>query len=67
MEGTAKVRAGIWFSGLGRQSFEVIEEMAAHFDLQIAGQALRTRIHTAELRGDEVVLGLALGSPQKGR
>ncbi len=67
VEGSAKVRAGIWFSGLGRQSFEVIEETAAHFDLEIAGQALRTRIHTAELRGNEVVLGLALGSAQKGR
>jgi hypothetical protein len=60
VEGPLKVRAGIWFSGLGRRSFEFVEQTAASFSFEIGGQPLAARVQSATLAKDELVLGLKL-------
>lgn len=60
VEGPLKVRAGIWFSGLGRRSFAFVEQTAASFDFEVGGQPLSARVQSAALTGDELVLGLKL-------
>lgn len=61
VEGPLKVRAGIWFSGLGRRSFSFVERTAASVSFEVAGQDLTAHVHSARVEQDELVLGLRLG------
>jgi hypothetical protein len=67
VEGPLKVRAGIWFSGLGRRSFSFVEQTAANMEFEVGGQRLSARVHSAKLQGGELVLGLKLDKARKKR
>lgn len=60
VRGSLKVRAGVWFSGLGRETFQLTETVAASLKASVAGRPLRARVESAALRGDEVVFAVAL-------
>jgi hypothetical protein len=60
VEGSAKVRAGVWFSGLGRRSFAFVEEHTAELSLELAGRPVRATVRSAEASGSELRLGVAL-------
>lgn len=60
LRGSLKVRAGVWFSGLGRETFELTETTAASMRATVAGRPLQARVETATLRGDELIFGVVL-------
>ena len=59
-DGPAKVRAGIWLSGVGRETFRFSEQTAADFALELPGAPMRASATAAILERDDLVLGLAL-------
>lgn len=63
--GSAKVKAGLFFSKTARRGVELIERTAAATEVQIGGSVMAARIAAAEVRGDEVVLGLGLSAKRK--
>ncbi len=66
VEGSARVRAGVFFSGIGRQTFELVETVAGRFELDLGAEPLQASVHSAVIDGDELVLGLVV-RPQPGR
>jgi hypothetical protein len=58
--GSAKIRAGLFFSRAARRGVELIERTTAATEIEIANQPLSAQVRSAEVRGDEVVLGLTL-------
>lgn len=63
--GSAKVKAGLFFSKTARRGVELIERTAAATEVEIGKSVMTARIAAAEVRGDEVVLGLALSPTRK--
>jgi len=59
-KGSAKVRAGLWFKRLGRQTFEVSESTAANLRFEIFGTPMRASATSARLADDTLTLGLSL-------
>lgn len=66
VEGSARVKAGVFFSGVGRQTFELVETVAGRFELDLGAEPLKASVHSAVIEGDELVLGLVV-RPQPGR
>ena len=64
--GSAKVRAAVWFSGLGRQTFKISESAAASVRFDLFGATMRASAIAATLRGDELDLGVALTEERRG-
>jgi hypothetical protein len=62
VRGSSKVRAGVFFSGLGRRTFAWVEKLAGAFSFDAAGQPITARIMTAELHHDELLLILAVAA-----
>ncbi|MEX1369282.1 MAG: hypothetical protein AB1Z98_39505 [Nannocystaceae bacterium] len=60
VEGSATVKAGLFFGGVSRQSFEHVEEIAAQTDFELGAQTLRAQLQGAAIEGESVVLGLVL-------
>ncbi len=60
VEGSAAVKAGLFFGGVSRSSFEHVETIAAQTDFELGQQKLRAQLHSATLSDDRLVLGLAL-------
>jgi hypothetical protein len=58
--GSAKVKAGLFFSKTARRGVELIERTATATEVEIGNTPMVARVAAAEVRGDEVVLGLAL-------
>ncbi len=58
--GSAKVRAGLFFSKAARRGVELIERTAAATEVEIGARVLTAWVAAANVRGDELVLGLAL-------
>lgn len=58
--GSAKLRAGLFFSRAARRGVELIERSAAATEVEIGTSVMAARISVAQLRGDEIVLGLVL-------
>lgn len=58
--GSAKVRAGVWFSGLGRQTFAVSESTAASVGFDLFGEPMKATATSVHLGADELALGLTL-------
>ncbi len=58
--GSAKVRAALWFSGIGRQTFSFSESLAAGFSLDLPGAPVKAQVVAADVRGDDVIFGLNL-------
>ncbi|HLT37873.1 MAG TPA: hypothetical protein VK034_16425 [Enhygromyxa sp.] len=64
--GSAKIRAGLFFSKTARRGVELIERTAAATEVEIGTSVMVARVAAAEVRGDEVVLGLSL-APRRTR
>jgi hypothetical protein len=62
VEGSFKVRAGIWFSGLGRRSFTHVEKIANRMTFDVGGRTMRGKIRKALVNGDELVVTMQLSS-----
>jgi len=56
--GSAKVRAALWFSGVGRQTFSFSESIAAGFRLDFPGAPVGAQVRAAGVLGNDVVFGL---------
>lgn len=60
VDGSAAVRAGLFFGGVSRRSFAHVESIAAQTDFELGQQRLRAQLQSATLDGDRLVLGLTL-------
>lgn len=60
VEGSGKVRAGVWFSGLGRRTFTWVEQLAGSFTFDAAGQPIAAQITQANLQQGDLLLTLAV-------
>ncbi|KIG13300.1 hypothetical protein DB30_00348 [Enhygromyxa salina] len=58
--GSAKVRAGLFFSKAARRGVSLIERTAASTEIEIGASTMNAQIVAAEIDGDELVLGLGL-------
>lgn len=58
--GSAKVRAGLFFSKTARRGIELIERTAASTEVEVGSVAMTAHIAAAQIVTDEVVLGLRL-------
>lgn len=58
--GSLRVRAAVWFSGLGRQTFALGESVAGATELELAGATYRARVVTGSVAGADLVFSLAL-------
>jgi len=73
VEGSAAVKVGLFFSGVSRRSFELVEKIPTETDFELGQQSLRTELRQAALEGDRLVFGLTLapsraaGAPTSGR
>ena len=62
VDGSSRIRAGVFFSGLGRRTFAWVEELASSFTFDAAGRPIAARITTAQLDKDELLLTLAVAT-----
>ena len=60
--GSAKVRAGLFFSKTARRGVELIERTTAATRIELGTAQMDASIAAATVLGDEVVLGLRLSS-----
>ena len=68
--GSAKVRAGLFFSKTARRGVELIERTAAATEVELGTTKMEARVAAGVRAGDEIVLGLRLApvaSPARGR
>ncbi|MCA9716977.1 MAG: hypothetical protein H6713_07385 [Myxococcales bacterium] len=59
-DGPARIRAGIWLSGIGRETFEFTEQTAARFAIELPGAPLQASASAAVFDREDLVLGLNL-------
>ena len=64
--GSLRVRAAVWFSGLGRQTFALGESVAGATELELAGATYRARVVTGSVAGADLVFSLALAEAPRG-
>jgi hypothetical protein len=62
VEGSSRVRAGVFFSGLGRRTFSWVEQLAGAFTFDAGGQRITARVADARLERDELLLTLAVAT-----
>ncbi|WAS90271.1 hypothetical protein [Nannocystis punicea] len=63
--GALRVRAAVWFSGLGRQTFTISESVADAIEFEILGVDYRARVVAAAVSPAELEFSLALAeAPQ---
>lgn len=60
VKGSLKARAGVWFAGLGRQTFAVSQAVASATEFELAAVRYRATVVAAAVTGAELVLSLAL-------
>lgn len=60
VQGSFKVRAGLFFSRAARKGVSLVEQTAATTEVELAGTPMQVRVHEARVVGDELVLGLRL-------
>jgi hypothetical protein len=60
VEGSAGVKAGVFFSGVARKSFEHVEEIATQTQFDLGTRTLQAQVQQATLQGENLVLGLTL-------
>ena len=58
--GSAKVRAGLFFSRTARRGVELVERTTAATELELGDRPMQAQVAAATVSGDEVVLGLRL-------
>ncbi|MCA9689604.1 MAG: hypothetical protein KC636_08330 [Myxococcales bacterium] len=64
--GKAKLRAAIWFSGIGRRTFSFTRALAAGFTLEVPGMPLQSSAAAVTTEGDDFVLGMTLAPARPG-
>lgn len=64
VQGSFKVRAGLFFSRAARKGVSMVEQTAASTEVELAGATMKVQIHDARVAGDELVLGLRLTKPR---
>ena len=67
VEGSLRVRAAVWLSGLGRQAFAISETVAGATELEIADATYRARVVAASSTGSDLVFALALAEAPRGQ
>ena len=67
VEGSTAVKAGLFFGGVSRRSFEHVEHIAVDTEFELGAQQLRAQLQNAQLTGDTVVFGLTLASEPPAR
>jgi hypothetical protein len=60
VQGSFKVRAGLFFSRAARRGISLVEQTAATTEIELAGATMQVSVHAAEVARDELVLGLRL-------
>jgi hypothetical protein len=65
--GSAKVRAGLFFSKTARRGISLVERTAASTEVEIGTNTMSAQIAAAQIAGDELVLGLRLVPAQAQR
>lgn len=60
--GSAKVKAGLFFSKTARRGIELLERTAASTEVEIGNTTMLAHIASAAVDGDEIVLGLRLAA-----
>ena len=60
VQGSFKVRAGLFFSRTARRGISLVEQTAASTEIELAGSTMLVSVHEAKVVGDELVLGLRL-------
>ena len=58
--GSAKVRAALWFAGLGRRTFEVSESAAASVAFDLFGRPMKASASAVQVGAAELAIGLTL-------
>lgn len=58
--GSAKIRAGLFFSKTARRGISLIERTTAQTEVEIGRETMALEVHVARVEGDELVLGLRL-------
>lgn len=67
VQGSFKVRAGLFFSRAARKGVSLVEQTAATTEVELAGAPMQVRVHAARVAGDELVLGLRLVEAKRSR
>ncbi|MFV8755983.1 hypothetical protein ACNOYE_35980 [Nannocystaceae bacterium ST9] len=60
VQGSFKIRAGLFFSRTARKGISLVEQTAATTEVELAGETMQVSVHDAKVVGDELVLGLRL-------
>lgn len=60
VQGSFKVRAGLFFSRAARRGISLVQQTAATTEVELAGETMQVSVHEAKVVGDELVLGLRL-------
>jgi hypothetical protein len=60
VRGSLRVRAGVWFSGLGRQTFAISQSVVGATEFEIVGVDYRATVVTGRVDGSDLVFSLAL-------
>src|SRR5690606_20517239 len=63
--GSAKVKAGLFLSKTARRGIELLERTAASTEVEIGNTTMLAHIASAEVDGDEIILGLRLAAKPK--
>lgn len=66
VHGSLRARAGVWFAGLGRQTFTVSEELAAAIEFDIVDVTYRASVVAAAVKPGELEFSLALAEAPRG-
>jgi hypothetical protein len=66
IEGSVAVKAGLFFGGVSRRSFEHVETVATDTEFELGTQTLRARVEGARLHGSNLILGLSLSPARPG-
>lgn len=64
--GSLKARVGVWFSGLGRQTFALSETVAGATELELGGATYQARVVAGSVAGADLVFTLALAEAPRG-
>ena len=60
VRGSVAIKAGLFFSGVGRKTFDHVETLATDTQFELGAQDLRAQVENARLQGSNLVLGLSL-------
>ncbi len=65
VDGSAAVKAGLFFSGVSRRSFELVEKIPTETHFELGQQSLRAELRHAARDGDRLIFGLTLAPTER--